>query len=241
MILIKSNSKEAAFYFSVEELFTRSLRKKEPVLMIWQTEKTVMLGNNQVVEAEVDTEFALASSVKIVRRSSGGGAIFTDPGTVLYTMIQPLDKDVKTIREEVAETIISSLKKIGVPAKREGRNDILVEGKKVSGFAQYTSGDHVCTHGSLLYDTDLDTLTNVLIANENKLHPKGIRSIRSRVTNIKPYIKEDQTVEDFMTILKSDLINGTDHIVYELNAEEKKIINRFYTEKYANKEWNLRI
>ena len=241
MIFIKSNSKEAAFYFSVEELFTRSLRKKEPVLMIWQTEKTVMLGNNQVVEAEVDTEFALASSVKIVRRSSGGGAIFTDPGTVLYTMIQPLDKDVKTIREEVAETIISSLKKIGVPAKREGRNDILVEGKKVSGFAQYTSGKHVCTHGSLLYDTDLDVLTSVLVANEKKLRPKGIASIRSRVINIKPYMSQNLTVNEFINELKSTLTNGKDYTIYEFNTEDNEMISRIYNEKYANREWNMRM
>ena len=241
MVLIESKNTDAAYHFAVEELFARYIRLNEPVLMLWQTKKTVMLGNNQVVAAEVDVEFALESAINIVRRSSGGGAIYTDMGTVLYTVIKPLVGETKTVREEVAASVISALIKMGVPAVREGRNDILLEGKKISGFAQYTSGSHVCTHGSLLYDTDLDTLTDVLIANEEKLRPKGIASIRSRVTNIKPYIKESKSVEDFLSTLKSILLEGIDYTIYEFNNDEITLIKHIYEEKYANQEWNLRM
>ena len=241
MVYIETDSKEAAFHFSVEELFTRYIRKDEPVLMLWQTDKTVMLGNNQVAEAEIDLEFALTSAIKIVRRSSGGGAIYTDPGTVLYTVIEPLTGDTSEHRERVAATVINALGQMGVAAVREGRNDILIDGRKISGFAQYTSANHVCTHGSLLYDTDLDTLTNVLIANAAKLHPKGIASIRSRVTNIKPYMKEKCTVDEFICLLKKELLNNQSYKVYELNTMENDIITRIYNEKYANPEWNLRM
>ena len=241
MILVETDSKDSAYNFSVEELFTRYIRKDEPVLMLWQTEKTVMLGNNQVVEAEVDLEFALTSEIQIVRRSSGGGAIYTDSGTVLYTVIEPLISDTGTHRERVASSVIKALGKIGVTAVREGRNDILIDGKKISGFAQYTSANHVCTHGSLLYDTDLDTLTSVLIPNASKLQPKGIASIRSRVTNIKPYMKEKYTVDEFIRLLKNELLNNQSYKVHELNTMENEIITRIYNEKYTNPEWNLRM
>jgi len=188
MYFIADKSLDAALHFSHEELFTRYLRFNEPVVMIWQTDKTVMLGNNQVTKAEIDVDFALKENINIVRRSSGGGAIFTDPGTILYTFIEPLKYESKIHREKVAETVIKALDSIGVSAKQEGRNDILTDGKKISGLAQYTSANHICTHGSLLFDTDLELLSKVLIANESKLLPKGIASIRSRVTNIIDFI-----------------------------------------------------
>jgi len=241
LIYIETNSKEAAYHFSVEELFTRYIRKDEPVLMLWQANKTVMLGNNQVAEAEVDLEFALTSAIQIVRRSSGGGAIYTDLGTVLYTVIEPLTGDTSKHRERVASSVISALVQMGVAAVREGRNDILIDGRKISGFAQYTSANHVCTHGSLLYDTDLETLTDVLIANPAKLQPKGIASIRSRVTNIKPYIKEKYAVDEFIGVLKDKLLGGQSYNVHEFNSMENEIITRIYNEKYANTEWNLRM
>jgi len=207
--------------------------------MLWQTEKTVMLGNNQVVDSEVDIDFALDNGIAIVRRSSGGGSIFTDNGTILYTVIEPLVKEALDHREEVAAAVIESLQKMDVPAKREGRNDILIDGRKISGLAQYTGGTHVCTHGSLLYDADLKILSRVLIPNENKLRPKGITSIRSRVTNIKPYLDQECTVLEFISRLKNDLLHGNDVTVYELSVEDRARVNQIYHEKYTNQKWNL--
>jgi len=241
VIFVYIDSRDAAIHFSVEEFFTRNIRSDKPVLMLWQTDKTVMLGNNQVVDAEVDKRYAAAAEIQIVRRSSGGGAIFTDLETILYTMIQPLAKDAIVHREEVAETVINALKKMGVPAVREGRNDILVEGRKISGLAQYTLGSHICTHGSLLYNTDLETLTSVLIADYNKLHPKGITSIRSRVTNIKPYIDKECTVNEFLERFKKIILSDTDFRTYELTAREIEQVNNIYIGKYANDAWNFKM
>ena len=239
MIIIENSSKDAAFHFSVEELFTRYIKSSEQVFMLWQTEKTVMLGNNQIVAYEVDMDFATGKDIKVVRRSSGGGAIYTDPGTFLYTVIEPVTKEIKAHREDVAASIVEVLSRFGVSAVREGRNDILVDGKKISGFAQYTSGDHVCTHGSLLYDTDLETLTSVLIPNDDKLRPKGIASIRSRVTNIKPYVRENSSAADFKSRLLAEMICDKDIQVYKLSADDLAKINRISQEKYSNGAWNF--
>jgi len=241
VLLFENDRKDAAFYFSVEEFFTRSFRSDKPVLMLWQAENTVMLGNNQVAEAEVDMNYARENGIRIIRRSSGGGAIYTDLGTLLYTVIQPLTNAPISHREEVAATVIKALRKMGVPAVREGRNDILVEGKKISGLAQYSLGNHICTHGSLLYDTDIETLTDVLIANYDKLHPKGITSIRSRVTNIKPYMDKECPVNEFMASLRELLLDGKDFQIYKPTAGELSEVNHIYHTKYANDKWNLRM
>jgi len=205
MVFVENDTKDAAFHFATEELFTRSIKKNVPVLMLWQTNKTVMLGNNQSVETEVDTVFAQMNNIEIIRRPSGGGAIFTDPGTILYSYIEPITKEAKNHREQTAAMIIDALLKMGITAVQEGRNDILLDGKKISGLAQHTSPTHICTHGSLLYDTDLEMLSKVLIPNESKLKPKGITSIRSRVTNIKPYMKNNFTIDEFKQALKKGL------------------------------------
>jgi len=214
MVFVENDSKDAAFYFATEELFTRKIKKNVPVLILWQTNNTVMLGNNQSIENEVDTVFAQKNNIKIIRRPSGGGAIYTDPGTILYSYIEPLTKEANTHREQTAAMIIDALYNMGITAVQEGRNDILLDGKKISGLAQHTSPTHICTHGSLLYDTDLEMLTKVLIPNESKLKPKGITSIRSRVTNIKPYMKMNFTIDEFKLELKNELLSDKECIYF---------------------------
>jgi len=241
MFFVEYDSRDAAFYFSVEEFFTNYAVVPEPVYILWQTGKTVMLGSNQAVSAEVDLNYAKEHDIQIVRRSSGGGAIYTDPGTFLYTVIQPITKDIKIHREEVAGEIINAIGKMGITAMREGRNDILIKGKKISGFAQYTKSNYVCTHGSLLFDADLDVLTKVLIPNEAKLIPKGISSIKSRVTNIRPYTDKEYTTVEFYAELKMHLFSDKKIINYTLNDDDLLKINHIFKKKYGNNKWNFRI
>jgi len=206
MNYLEYDSIDASFHFNIENQIMNDREAKLPVLMIWQADNCIMIGKNQVLEAEVNLTYAKKQNMNIVRRPSGGGAIYNDMGTYLYTMITPFSGDAKTHMEETASQIIKALGTMGVPAVREGRNDILIEGKKISGMAQYTIGDRICTHGSLLFDTDLDVLTEALIPHDEKLIPKGIRSIRSRVTNIKPYVKEDISMSEFKDRLIKALI-----------------------------------
>jgi len=241
VIFVENNCNNAAFHFSAEEFFIHRAKYNEPVLLLWQAEKTVMLGNNQSVNAEVNLTCAEEFNISIVRRSSGGGAIYTDSGTVLYSLIEPVSNEITVHREGVAVMLIDALGKMKVPAYRDGKNDILAEGRKFSGLAQYSSGSHVCTHGSILYDTDLDILTKVLIPDETKLQPKGIRSIRSRVGNIKSYIAGDLTVYEFIQSLKNILLPKENYTTYSLDNNDLIEINRISDEKYSSKNWNFRI
>lgn len=241
MYFVTNTVKNAARHFAAEELFTRYLHLNDPVLMLWQTDLTVMLGNNQVLEAEVDTDIIKDINVSVVRRSSGGGAICTDKGSIQYTIIEPLLYDTKKHRETVATVVVGVLNDLKVPAEQKGRNDILVGEKKISGLAQYTSGTHLCTHGSLLFDTNLDILSKLLLAKPEKLHPKGITSVRSRVTNIKPLLKDVLSIDEFMLCLKTGFTQGKECRDYYFSDEDNKITDKIYNEKYANDAWNLRV
>ena len=240
MLYIEARSRDAAFYFSAEEYLMRNVRTDEPVMMLWQTDKCVMLGNYQVTGAEINLDYARAEGMQVVRRPSGGGTIFTDMGTILYTVILPYTNELctqKIAREQVAAPVIAALSRLGVPAKLEGRNDILVDGKKISGLAQHAKNGRLCTHGSLLYDTDLDMLTRVLNVEEGKISSKAIRSVRSRVTNIKEHMSRLNSTREFWQHLKHNLFEDTEIREYSFSDCDLEDIDRIYHEKYGNPSW----
>ena len=241
MVYIESKSKDAAFHFSVEEYVMRHYPFNEPVIMIWQADKCAMLGRNQIAEAEIDINYARQEGIQIVRRSSGGGTIFTDLGTLLYTMILPHKEDIslEEVREKIAGPVVRALNEMNVPAKIEGRNDILVKGKKVSGIAQYVRHGRICTHGSLLYDANLETLTQVLCVDEGKISTKGLRSVRSRVANLKEYMNSSYSVYDFWDLLKKNLFPGQQIREYSLTENDIDQINLIFQEQYGNLSWTF--
>ncbi len=242
ILYLEPKSMDAAFHFSVEEFAMLSLLKDEPVLMLWRTEPCAMLGRYQVADAEIDIALAEQKSIQVVRRSSGGGTIFTDQGTILYTVLLPYKEgdDVKQLQSEfVAGPVARALNDMGIPAKIEGRNDILLEGKKISGLAQYLSGDRLCSHGSLLYDADLELLARVLKPDAEKIKTKALQSVRSRVTNLVDYMKKPVSTQGFMTALKAKLFAAGDVHEYFLNEHDIAVIEKIRRDKYANPGWNF--
>jgi len=202
-----------------------------------------MIGGNQIVEAEIDIGFARRHGIQIVRRSSGGGTIYTDPGALLYTVIQPLQADCDSqeiAKVQVAGPVTNALNNMGVPAKIEGRNDILVDRKKVSGFAQYARCGRLCTHGSLLYDTDLEMLAGVLRADQEKIHSKALRSIRGRVTNIIDYMDSPCSITEFLEHLKKHLLSDTDVVRYMLTEHDLAEIDDIYHKQYGDPDWTFK-
>jgi len=230
MILLENKNSDAAYFFSIEEFLVRKKKFRDPVFMIWHVDTCIMVGNNQVVEAEVNLDFLAERGIPIVRRQSGGGTIYVDAGTVLCTLVCPLENDAKTHMEDFAQILIDALTKMGVSAYRDGKNDILLDGKKIVGMAQFAVGSFICTHASLLYDTDLDVLTKILIPNDNKLIPKGIRSIRSRVTNIKPSMRVESKVEQFRAELKNGIIDNNTCKNYDFTPDELAEIDVLYAD-----------
>jgi lipoate-protein ligase A len=244
MLYIEPESTDAAFHFSAEEYCMRNFEWDEPVFMIWRTDKCAMLGSNQIADAEIDLAMAERMGLQIVRRASGGGTIFTDLGTLLYTVRLPLpfegSGDVTQLeRDFVAGPVVRALNRMEVPARLEGRNDIVIDGRKISGLAQHARKNRLCTHGSLLYDADLETLVQVLRADEEKISSKALRSMRSRVTNISPYMKERLFIRQFWDELKKNLREEWNFAEYELSAGDKAQIEEIKSEKYASSEWTF--
>jgi len=149
------------------------------------------------------------------------------------------DNPLQTARDMLTDNILSTLNSIGIIAKLEGRNDICIEGKKISGIAQYVRNNCIFSHCSLLYDTDLDILTNVLNVDYEKIQSKAIRSVRSRVTNVKDHLNTYTTLTDFQNIIKHNFIRQYNAFERELSGNEPELINNIYKSKYSNDEWTF--
>ncbi|MDR0518601.1 MAG: hypothetical protein LBG82_00890 [Clostridiales Family XIII bacterium] len=244
-----------------------TLRPREPAFMLWRTNPTVMIGANQIAEIEADLAYARESSIAVVRRSSGGGAIYTDPDTVLYTIILPYTEsdafDIKAACSDyLSGPVIAALGELGVAASLEGRNDILVDGKKIAGIAQYIKHGYLCSHGSLLFDADLGELTRVLTVNDEKIKSKALRSVRSRVTNIKEHLPQAAEAENglrastrkddsgflqsgepdtaaFMNALRGHLSRAFAPAEYTFSESDLAGIEKLRAEKYASDEWTF--
>ena len=252
MLYLRSDSQDAAYHFSVEEYFLQHFELRQPVVMLWQTKPCIMLGQYQIADAEIDIKHAEEQEVTIVRRPSGGGAIFTDQGTFLFSLILPAMLDdcgnydvfpQKAARAQFAELLIGTLQEMSIPAQLEGRNDILLTGKKVSGMAQHVYRGRSCTHGSLLFDADLELLAQLLRVDDEKFRTKAVKSIRSRVTNIKEYaIRQDLPFatalpEEFAACFETVLLESTDACEYHISAKDKTCIEDIYQKKYGNSDW----
>lgn len=241
MLYIETNSMDAAFNFAVEEFCMEHFPEDEWIWMLWRTDKCVMLGSNQIADMEIDRQMAEQLGVRVVRRSSGGGTIYTDPGTLQYTVIVPhhMEQDVKQVEREIlAGSLLRGLNKLNIPALLEGRNDITLEGRKISGLAQYMQKNRLCSHGSLLYDTDLDILSKVLRPDEEKIRAKAIRSVRSRVTTLTQYMENPLPILEFMDLLKTDWLQSQNMREYTLTADDIASINEIRNKKYDNPIWN---
>ena len=240
MIFIEPKSFDPAFHFATEEFCMNHFRG-EIIWMLWRTKKCIMLGSNQIPGLEIRMDVAKKHDVTIVRRASGGGTIFTDPGTIQYSVITPYEKgmDAKKTKEEVlAATMLRVInEKLNLPAKLEGRNDITIDGRKISGLAQHIQNNQLCGHGSLLYDTDLEILAEVLNPDEDKITSKAIRSVRSRVTSLKSYLNPAPSTEEFFEFLKKEWIGMNNMQEYTLTESDVETIHKIRLEKYANDDW----
>lgn len=187
LILPKSEEpRQLPFYFAVEEYVARTYTDDD-YFFIWQVEPTVMLGRNQLIENEVNTGYCQEHGVHIFRRKSGGGCIYADLGCMQFSYVSDA-ANVSEIFPRYMETVADVLRSVGINAERSGRNDILVDGRKVAGSAYYRIGKRSVLHNSLLFSTTLDHLSQALNVPKEKLQSKGVASVKQRVNNIADYL-----------------------------------------------------
>lgn len=236
--LIINKNTDPAFNLALEEYFLT--KQTGEFFCFWRNSPAVIIGRNQDALAEVDLSFLKANNIKLVRRRSGGGAVFHDLGNVNYTYIANSEGEDFCDFAHFSKPVISALSSLGVKAEVNGRNDLTVDGKKVSGNAQYVSHKRILHHGTLLFNSDFSYMEGALHADPRKLKGKGVASVRSRVTNISQYCAEGLDVISFIKHMEDHILGYFGDIEkYELTREDIASINNIKDLRYGKEEWNL--
>lgn len=200
MKIILSNSNDPYYNLSLEETLLKDENINEDIVLIYINHNSIIIGRNQNAHEEINSEFVDDNNIKLVRRVSGGGAVFHDKGNVCFSFIT--NKEGNSYARFL-EPIIMFLKSLGLNANFKGKNDLVIDDFKVSGNAQYIHKNRMFHHGTLLFDTDLTVLGNALKVNKLKLESKGIKSARQRVSNISSLLKDDMESKEFANSLVS--------------------------------------
>ena len=193
---------------ALDEFCLENIVLDEPYFYLWRNRPSVIIGLNQNAYSEVNLKYLEENGINLVRRVTGGGAVYHDLQNLNYTIVgwQAANDTAAT----GPAVIVNALRELGVPAELTGRNDIFVEGRKVSGYARRVSKQQEIIHGTLMYDVDIDTLTHVLDTPGSKLNAKGIGSVKSRVANLKDYLPGFKSLDEVQAALQDILANG-DH------------------------------
>lgn len=237
MLLINNTNTNAYFNLAMEEYFLKNTN--EDIFLLWQNENSIIVGKNQNTLSEINYDYVKENNIKVVRRLSGGGAVFHDLGNINFTFISCNDNSFSDFKK-FTMPIVEALKELNVHAEFSGRNDLLIDGQKFSGNAQYNYKNKVMHHGTLLFSSEINDLSNALKVKPSKFQGKSVKSVKSRVTNISSHLDKKMTVLEFKDYLM-DFINKRDdnsHF-YELNDKDIESINKLVEEKYSTWEWNF--
>lgn len=237
MKIVIGKSTNPYFNLAMEEYFLKE--KEEDYFMLWRNDKSVIIGKNQNAYAEINHNFVSENNIKVVRRMTGGGAVFHDLGNINYTFIKRNSKDSFNDYKLFCQPIIDFLKDMGVNASLSGRNDILIGDTKISGNAQCAYKDSVMHHGTLLFSSDMSNISDSLKVNPLKIKSKGISSVRSRVTNISEHLNNKLSVESFISDLCDFVKKYYDESsFYSLSYNDTASIDELVKEKYSSNDWN---
>ena len=234
---IQVDTTDPAFNLALEEYVFESLSKDYNYFILWQNASTVVVGRHQNTFNEVDEAFIRENNITVVRRLSGGGAVYHDLGNLNFTFIQDAagkEPDLGLFCRPVAQAI----RTLGAEAEVNGRNDITVNGMKFSGNAQYVKYGRVMHHGTLLFDSQLEVAAKALRPDPEKIKAKGVASVRSRITNLKPLLPEGTTLEIFREALLKALFEKEQMEVYTLTDADLTAIAALKDDRYGTWAWN---
>lgn len=224
---------------AIEEYALKNLDINETYLLFYINKPSIIIGKNQNTIEEINTEYVEENGITVVRRLSGGGAVYHDLGNLNFSFITKDDGESFHNFKKFTEPVIEALRSLGVQAELSGRNDILVEGRKISGNAQFSTKGRMFSHGTLMLDSEIDHVVSSLKVKKDKIESKGIKSIRSRVANISEFLTEKISIEEFRSLLLEHIFGGKEHIQeYVLTEEDWENIHQISKERYQNWEWN---
>ncbi len=234
---METGQTDPAYNLAFEEYVL--LNKKEgDFLLLWQNDNAVIIGRNQNTEEEIDRSFTDAHGIKVVRRITGGGAVYHDLGNLNYSFITDCGAFDQKALSAFTEPVVAALRGLGLDAEAKGRNDIVVNGCKVSGTAQRVQGGRILFHGTLLFDSDPEMIAGALRADPDKFRSKSTKSVRSRVGNISGFLPEKLSLEEFRKYIRESLLRDEFEEKF-LDKEELYSVNLLKSEKYDSWDWNF--
>ena len=229
---------DPAWNLAVEEYVFDCLPRDRMYVMLWQNDNAIIIGKHQNTLAEINESYVKERNIKVVRRLSGGGAVYHDLGNLNYTIIADALEDSLDFGR-FCDIVIRALAKAGVSAERNGRNDMTIDGKKFSGNAQYVRNGRIMHHGTILFDSDMSVLAGALQVDPSKIQAKGIKSVRSRVTNVRPCLPRDLTLEQFRAFLLESILEEFPGEAYDLTQKDLSAIADSKKRRYDTWEWNF--
>lgn len=241
MKLISNTSNDPTINLALEEYCVRNLNvENEMYLLFYINQPSIIIGKHQNTIEEINKEYVDAKGIKVVRRISGGGAVYHDFGNLNFSFITKYSPEFFHNFEKFTKPVVETLREMGVNAELGGRNDITVDGRKISGNAQFTNLKSMFSHGTLLLNSHIEDVVQALNVKLDKIESKGIKSVRSRVANISEFLKEELSVEEFREKIIKNVFKEYETVpTYELSDAEWETVNKLSESKYKTWEWNF--
>lgn len=227
--LPSDNIRRLSFYLAMEEYVARQFNKGNDCFFMWQVRPSVIFGRNQLIEAEVNLDYCREHGIETYRRKSGGGCVYADMSNVMFSYITR-DENVNFTFNRYINMVAFTLGKLGIDVHATGRNDILIDGRKVSGNAFYHIPGHSIVHGTMLYDTCMENMVGAITPSDEKLVSKGVKSVRQHIALLKDYT--EISLADFKSFVRTNLCNGEQVLTNDDIREIELIEQEYLTDEF---------
>jgi len=237
MICIQLNNKDVYFSLAAEEYLLKNFSKD--IFMLWHSENTVVVGKHQNAMAEINYPFVRENDITVARRISGGGTVFHDAGNVNFCYIRNVSSPAEISFQMFTEPVIEALARLSIEATTSGRNDILIDGLKISGNAEHVYKNRVLHHGTLLFNSDLEKLGEAIKVVPGKYQSKAVQSNRSKVANISGFLEKEMSTAEFARFLLDVQLMNPANSFYALTDEDHVEIEKMVEDKFSTWDWNF--